>query len=264
MSARTRDTGLTSAILTIAYRDLLKFLRDRPRIVSSLVFPVVFIVLLGGTMQSSFQAVGVDLLLLTFTGIYAQTLFQSTALGLISLIADRESDFSQEIFVSPISRYAIVAGKIVGETAVSLTQGLAIVALSAVLGVALSPARLLALLAGGLAACLLGGAFGVVVLSRLETQRAANQIFPFLLLPQFFLAGVFVPITTLPLYLEIPSLLSPLRYAVDLTRGLFYEGPTAAQVVAFHPALNLAIMTVVFALFLVVGTWSFVRAERNR
>ncbi len=125
-------------------------------------------------------------------------------------------------------------------------------------------AQLAALLPVAVVVCLFGGAFGVVMLGNMSSQRAANQIFPFLLLPQFFLAGVFVPITTLPLYLEIPSLLSPLRYAVDLTRGLFYDGPTAAQVVAFHPALNLAIMTVVFALFLVVGTWSFVRAERNR
>jgi ABC-2 type transport system permease protein len=96
----------------------------------------------------------------------------------------------------------------------------------------------------GIAACLLGGSFGLVVLANLGSQRAANQIFPFIVLPQYFLAGVFNPIANLPWYLEVMSRISPLRYAVDL--------------------VNLIVSSVLFVVFLGVGTVLFVRHERNR
>jgi ABC-2 type transport system permease protein len=75
-----------NAILVLAYRDLLKFLRDRIRIVSTLVFPLIFIVALGGSLQANLgQDVGYNFLIFTFTGVFAQTMFQSAAMGIISL-----------------------------------------------------------------------------------------------------------------------------------------------------------------------------------
>src|SRR5512140_885597 len=98
-----------NAILVIAYRDLLKLLRDHMRLVTSLIFPFIFIGILGGSLQASFgKTAGFDYLTFTFTGVLAQTLFTSAAQGVISLIDDRENDFTQEIFVSPVSRYSIV------------------------------------------------------------------------------------------------------------------------------------------------------------
>ena len=261
MRARQLD-----AILTIAYRDVLKFLRDPVRIVASFAFPVIFVVVLGGSLQGNLgEAAGYNFLVFTFTGVLAQTVFQSAALGLVSMIEDRENDFSQEVFVAPISRYAIVFGKIVGEALVALAQGLGLVVLALLLRVPLSPAQLLGLLAAAVVAALLGGAFGVVVLSRISSQRAAQQLFPFVFLPQFFLAGVFSPIKVLPWYLDALSRLAPLRYAVDLTRGVYYAGsPEAARVVLAPVAVNLAVVGGMFAAFLVVGTALFVRGERNR
>jgi ABC-2 type transport system permease protein len=253
-----------AAILTISYRDVLRFLRDRVRIAATLVFPLVFIGILGGSFEANLEAT-YSFFTFVFTGVYAQNLFQSAAGGLISLIEDRENDFSQEIFVAPISRYSIVFGKILGETLVALAQGIAIILFGLVLGLPLSPPQILALLATGIVACLLGGAFGVVVLGNIGSQRAANQIFPFIIFPQFFLAGVFAPIKNLPPYLDILSRLSPMRYAIDLTRGLYYAGTDDySEVVLASPLYNLGVIGVLFAVFLIVGTYLFVRRERNR
>ena len=255
-----------NAIAVIAYRDLLKFLRDVPRIVSSLVFPLLFIGVLGGSLQSNFgSGSGYDFLTFIFTGVFAQTLFQSTAMGVISLIDDRENDFSQEIFVSPISRYSIVFGKILGESLVALPQGVAIVAFGLLVGVHLGGPQLVALLGVGLATCFFGGAFGIVMLSSFNSRRAANEIFPFILFPQIFTAGIFTPIRVLPLYLEILSRISPLRYAVDLLRNLFYaRQPESARVTLDSAALDAILMAFMFAGFLILGTALFVRNERNR
>jgi ABC-2 type transport system permease protein len=113
-----------SAVAVIAHRDFVKLLRDRLRIVADFALPLTLVLLLGPMLQAGYGSPGgLNLTTFVFTGVLAQTVWQSAALGLISLIADREEDFSQEIFVSPISRYSIVAGKIIGESLVAQTAG---------------------------------------------------------------------------------------------------------------------------------------------
>jgi len=206
-----------------------------------------------------------NFLTFTFTGIYAQTLFQSAAIGMVFLIEDRENDFSQEIFVSPVSRYSIILGKILGEALVAMVQGLSVLGFGILIGVSLTLSQIVGLLAIGLVICLFGGAFGILLLSNISSQRAAQQIFPFIMLPQFFLAGVFTPIAVLPWYLDILSRISPMRYAVDIARIVYYDGlPDYDFVVLDSLALNTLVMTVMFAVFVLFGTAVFVRAERNR
>jgi ABC-2 type transport system permease protein len=254
------------AVLTLAYRDLMKLLRDPARLISSLMFPLLFIVILGGSLQSSFgSGSNFDYVAFVFTGVFAQTLFQSASMGVISLIDDRENDFSQEVFVSPISRYTIILGKIFGETLVALTQALGILVFGFAAGVKFSFGQLLGLGWTGVVTCLFGAAFGVIVLSNLNNRRTADQVFPYIMLPQFFLAGVFNPIQRLPWYLDILSRISPMRYAVDFTRDIFYLGRTDyVSSILQGPVYNLALMTAGFLLFLAIGTFMFVRKEQNR
>src|SRR3989442_7409125 len=242
-----------SAILVLAHRDFAKLFRDRQRIIADFSFPLIFIGILGTTLQAGFgERAGINLLHFVFTGVLAQTVWQSSAMGLISLIADREQDFSQEIFVSPISRYSIILGKILGESLVALPQALGIIAFGFILQVPMSADQLLRM-AGAIAViALFGGAFGVIVVANLSSQRAVNQIFPFLMLPQFFLAGIFNPIGNLPLPLDVLSKISPMRYAVDLMRDAYYaDGPQRVQL--FDAPTNLAIMAVEFVLFMVIA-----------
>jgi ABC-2 type transport system permease protein len=256
----------THAVVALAYRDFMKFIRDPVRMASTFIFPLIFIAVLGGSFQASLGSeLGYNYLVFTFTGVLAQTMFQSSAMGLISLIEDRENDFSQEIFVSPISRYAIVIGKILGEALVSIAQGLGIVAFAFIIGIPLTLWQMVILFPVAWVVCFFGGAFGVLVLANLNSQRAANQVFPFIMLPQLFLSGVFTPLKNLPWYLNILSLLSPMRYAVDLTRNIYYlNSPDYSHVVLQPPLVNLAIMGILFVIFLVVGTYLFVKKEQNR
>lgn len=255
-----------SAILAIAHRDFIKLIRDRPRLISDFAFPLIFIGILGTSLEAGFGSeTGINLLTFVFTGVLGQTVWQSAALGVISLIADREQDYSQEMFVSPVSRYSIIAGKILGESLVALPQAVAILAFGAVLGVPMSIGAVLVLLPVIFVVAIFGGAFGILVLSNIRSQQAANQIFPFVMLPQFFLAGIFNPINNLPWYLDIVSRIAPMRYAVDLVRDVYYGVHPEAVTVALDPAaINLAIMGAMFVGFMLVGTTLFVRSERNR
>jgi ABC-2 type transport system permease protein len=114
-------------------------------------------------------------------------------------------------------------------------------------------------------ACLFGGAFGTIVMANLGNMRAASQIFPFILFPQLFLSGVFSPIKDAPPILYWIASVMPLTYVVDLTRSLFYAGtPEYDKVVLHDPFTNLVIICGGFIIMLVIGTWLFVRNERNR
>ena len=255
-----------NAILTIAFRDLTKLLRDKPRILAGLVFPVIFIGVLGGSLSSNVgKALGFDFLTFVFTGVFAQVFFQSSAAGVISLIQDRENDFSQELFVAPISRHSIIFGKILGETMVSSIQILGIFIFGLILGVALSAKIVFFLVLAGLSASFFGGAFGVLVLSNLSSQRTMAQIFPFILFPQIFLSGVFAPLQNFPPMLALLSKVAPLTYAVDLVRHAYYSGsPDLPRVTAFSITTDILVVAVLFIVFLFIGTALFVRKERNR
>src|SRR5216684_4150529 len=238
-----------NAIVTIAYRDVLKFTRDPSRLIATLVLPVLLVGLFGEGLQATLgSSLGYNYLTFVF------------------LIEDRENDFAQEIFISPISRYSLVFGKILGESLVAFAQAVVIVAFGAFIGVPMNWVTLPGLLFVAFVTCLLGGAFGLILLATLGSQRAANQILPFLIIPQLILAGVFNPLKGLPIYLDLVSRIAPLRYAVDLTRAVYYLGQPAAynKVVLASPFINLLIMIGMFVIFLVTGTILFVRSERNK
>ncbi|MFN2252422.1 MAG: ABC transporter permease [Anaerolineae bacterium] len=254
---------LLSAV-AIAQRDVWKFLRDRVRIISTFIFPVAFVLILGQSFDTG-GGFGYDYRTFVFVGVLGQTMFQSAALGIVSLIEDRENDFSQAIFVAPISRYTIVSGKIAGEAIVALVQGLFIIGFGLAIGVPITLQQAIALLPASILVCLFGGAFGLLLMANIGSQRAANQLFPFVFLPQFFLAGVFNPISKLGPLLSILSALTPMRYAVDILRGIYYWGSPDAELVVLQPPLvNLAVLVVAGVAFMVAGTYMFVRSERNK
>src|ERR1700757_5033908 len=98
-------SGEVSALLAIAQRDVVKLLRDKLRLAVNLAFPVLLIAGLGSLLQATVGKVtGLSTITLSFTGVLAASLFQSAAAGMISIVEDRENDFSRELFIAPVSR----------------------------------------------------------------------------------------------------------------------------------------------------------------
>jgi len=255
-----------SGLAIIAQRDVIKLLRDRPRLAVNLAFPILLIGGLGSVLQPTVGRVtGLDAVTLAFTGVLAASLFQSAAAGMISIVEDRENDFSRELFVTPVARLTLVAGKVAGETLVALCQGIFITLAAVAFGVRMSPGQLAMLLAPALACCLLGGAFGLATIAALPNQRSAMQIFQFLIIPQYVLAGVLVPLSGQSAFIDAVGCVMPLRYAVELSRAVFYAGtPGYAQVVATGPALDVVAIAGLTAVFLIMGALVFDYRERTR
>lgn len=253
-------------LLVIAQRDVIKLLRDRPRLAVNLAFPVLLIGGLGAILQPTVGKVtGLNAVTLAFTGVLAASLFQSAAAGMISIVEDRETDFSRELFVTPVSRMTLVAGKVAGETLVALCQGAFIIGFALAFGVRMSPAQLALIVPPCLACCLLGGAFGLATIAVLPNQRSAMQIFQFLIIPQYVLAGVLVPLHGAASWLRAVSLAMPLRYVVDLTRAAYYAGtPGYREAVIGNPALDTLVAIGLLAVLMTTGGLVFSYRERTR
>ncbi len=255
-----------SGVLTIAQRDVTKLRRDRLRIAVNLMFPIVLMVGLGNLLEPTVGHVsGLNTVTLAFTGVLAATLYQSAAAGMISLVEDREQDFARELFVTPVSRLTLMSGKVAGETLVALCQGAGIVVAALLFGVAISLHQVALVIGPCLACCLLGASFGLATLAALPNQRSAMQVFQFLIVPQYVLSGVVVPLRGVAGWLDALGWAMPLRYGVELTRAAFYTGePGYREVVSLGPDGDVAVMAALFLALVAGGGWLWERRERHR
>jgi ABC-2 type transport system permease protein len=254
-------------VLILAQRDLLKFIRDRGRIAATFIFPIIFIGVFGVTLDSGLGRtnLGFNYIDYVFSGILLQTIFQSSFSGIVSLIADREKDFAMSIFVAPVSRYAIVLGKIIGESLVSMCQVVGIMIFGKLIGVSFAPH----LLGGTLLICalasLVGASFGILVASRIDDEQNANRVFPFLIFPLIFLSGAFTPVNNLPPVLNILKILNPIYYGVDLMRNYLFAGSSSySKVVSNSWTYDLTVFVVLGIVFFFLGTYLFTQKEGNK
>lgn len=255
-----------NAALTIAMRDLIKFFRDRTRFAFLLIFPVIFIGIIGGMFQQNLgKNLAYNYQMFVFIGIIVQSLFSTSVNGLVSLVRDREEDFTQEMFVAPISRFTIIMGKIIGSGAISIISILGIVVYGLILGLPITYQDIILLSPVFIIATLLGGAFGLLIIGNISNQQTVNMIFPFVMFPQMFVAGVITPVNHSGPILTVISHIAPLTYIVDFAHGaLAVVRPEYRNLVIYDPITNLLIIAAMFLVFVLVGTFAFARTERSK
>src|SRR5438034_3819917 len=127
--------------LSLCHRELVRFLRQRHRIVGALATPLVFWLLIGAGMNRSFKADvpgGDNYLRYFFPGTILMILLFTAIFSTISIIADRREGFLQRVLVAPVSRMSIVLGKVLGGTLLAFGQGLIFLILAPFVGISLT------------------------------------------------------------------------------------------------------------------------------
>src|SRR5207302_7452304 len=148
------DTRLASlrAIYIIWYRDILRYYRDRWRLVASLAQPLLFLVVFGSGLSSSLgggsvfgSTRGFSYVQFMYPGIIGMSILFTAIFGAMSIVWDREFGFLKEVLVAPIDRWAVAVGKALGGTTQALIQGLILLLLAPFVGVKLSVLTVLAI-----------------------------------------------------------------------------------------------------------------------
>jgi len=264
---------LVRAVWVLAYRELLRFLQERPRMVSSFAMPLLFLVIFGAGFNRLIGPLtpGVDFIKFMYPGILSMTVLMTSLFSGLSVVWDREFGFLKELLVAPLHRTGVLLGKAVGGMAVALVQGSLMLALAPVLGISLSPGvalRLLPLLA--VVSLSLSG-FGLLLATRMRSQQGFQVMMQLIVFPLIFLSGIFFPVNNVPRWLEVIAKANPVTYGVDAIRQLLL-GADLAPVGGVGAGLSLTVfghpmgivedalvMAVVGAMLLVVAGWSFSR-----
>ncbi|HEX9123988.1 MAG TPA: ABC transporter permease [Actinomycetota bacterium] len=230
-------------IAVVWRREMIRFFRNRMRIVTSLAQPVLFLFVLGtGLARLIPGGAGFDFRTFMFPGVLAMTVLFTAIFSAVSIVWDREFGFLREMLVAPIGRTALVVGKVLGGATVATLQAAIMLAMAGLVHVPYSPTLLLTLLAMMALTAVTVTAVGTLVASRMTQIESFQVVIQFLVLPMFFLSGAVFPVSQLPAWLEVLTRLDPLSYAVDPMRAaIFAHIGVAPQVAAvLNPGMTWA------------------------
>ena len=255
-----------NAIITILARDITIFFKSPGAIISSFAMPLVMMGMLGGSLAQN-MAGGLNFEYGPFmmVGMLVNMLFMTTTMGMSSLVEDRLTDFTQEMMISPISRYSIVIGKIFGSSFGAIIGMIGTLIVGFAMGITLGLHQLLLILALSPLICLSAGAVAISIMGLAKDSRTANITVMLVTMPQMFLSGAIIPINNSSGILYALSRVMPMTYSLDLVRAVVYAGtPEYTSVVLFNPAISLAVIAALTLVGLVIGTFLFARSEKNR
>lgn len=217
----------------IWYREVLRYWRDRSRIIGSFGMPILFLFIfgqglspaMGGLTAGMGGAAGgsIDFVKFIFPGIIGMNVIMSSIMGGLSIVWDREFGFLKEILVAPVSRAAVAVGKTLGGATVGVFQGLLILVLAPFIGVRLDLELVLKLVPLLFLLALSLTSLGVALAARMKSMEGFQMIMQFLLMPMIFLSGALFPMRDLPAWMDVLVKINPVTYAVDPLRQVVFE-----------------------------------------
>lgn len=213
-----RRRGTTSdlrAIRVVWYREVLRFIKDRPRLIAGIVQPVLYLFVMGTGISAMVPFThGVPFRTFLFPGVMSMTVLFTCFFSAGSIVWDRELGFMREMMVAPVRRRAILIGKCLGGTTAGTLQGMAMILIGLIGGVTITPELVVTLFVELVLVSFALTAFGVAIATRMKSIQAFMAIMQVVLFPMFFASGALYPLQGLPSWLEMLTRLDPLTYAV--------------------------------------------------
>ena len=224
-------TAITSIFLpayTLWQRELIRFFRQKSRVIGAIFPPLIFWFLIGSGLGNSFQhtplssnfyIAGMNYLQYFFPGTVILVVLFTAIFSTISVIEDRQEGFLQSVMVAPVSNFSIVLGKIAGGATLAFIQGSLFMLLSLPIGITFRflPILYLFVLLFFIALGLTG--LGFTIAWQMDSTQGFHAIMNLFLMPMWFLSGSLFPIESAPGWLRWIMLFDPVTYGVT---GLRY------------------------------------------
>lgn len=255
-----------NAIITIFMRGIIVAIKSPATLIMSLAMPLIMMGMIGGNLSENMAGgLTFDYGQFMLIGMLINMLFMMTSQGLTSLVEDRETNFTQEILVAPVSRYSIIIGTIFGSSFSAILSSIGTLLVGLLMGIHLSLGQLLWILALSPLMCLAAGSFAVLLIGSIKSRTASNMAVSLISMPQMFLSGAIIPISQSSGILYVLSRLMPMTYCLDLVRAVVYRGTEEySRVVLFNPVVNFIAILILTTVFLIIGTYLYVKSERSR
>jgi len=211
---------------TLWWREIVRFYRQRTRVIGVIASPLVFWLVIGSGFGTSFRSgdsagqqhyldyfyPGALIMIVLFTSIFT----------MMSVIEDRKEGFLLSVLVAPVPRSAIVLGKVLGGTTLATIQGLIFLALGPFLGIHLSLAQLLLVVLTVFLVSFALTALGFAIAWPMDSTQAFHAIINLFLIPLWLLSGALFPLAGASGWIRVLMRVNPLTYGVDALRSLLY------------------------------------------
>src|SRR6202166_2075644 len=244
---RTKDEILLPAF-TLWLREVVRFYRQRARVVGVVASPILFWVAIGSGFGTSFRSganghqnyleyfyPGALIMIVLFTSIFT----------MMSVIEDRKEGFLLSVLVAPVSRSAIVLGKVLGGTTLATIQGLIFLVFAPLVGVHIGLGSFALIVVTVFLVSFALTALGFAIAWPMDSTQAFHAIINLFLIPLWLLSGALFPLSGASVWMRALMYANPLTYGVEALRMLMYPGAPAAF------SLTASILTLVlFALFM--------------
>jgi len=239
-------------------REIVRFLRQRSRIIGALGSPLIFWLLLGSGVGTSFAAGpgGSNYLEYYFPGTVVLILLFTAIFATISIIEDRKEGFLQAVLVAPIPRSAFVFGKMLGATSLAVIQGVLFLLLAPLVGFSWNMLPLTLVMLTLVAFSLTG--LGYIIAWRMDSTQGFHVIMNVLLIPMWLLSGAVFPAKNASFWLKAVIMVNPLTYGLAAVRWCMYGSVVGATMDLPPFAVSLAV-TIAFGLTMFIVSLAMTR-----
>jgi ABC-2 type transport system permease protein len=255
--AAPASAGVLLPAFTLWWREIVRFYRQPGRVVGVLASPLVFWIVLGSGFGSSLRSPGGEgqqhymnyfypgtlILIVLFTSIFT----------MMSVIDDRKEGFLLSVLVAPVSRSAIVLGKVLGGTTLAAVQGMVFLIFAPFAGVHLDVVQvsLVAIVVFLVSFSLT--ALGFAIAWPMDSSQAFHGIVNLFLIPMWLVSGALFSITGASTWIQWIMRLNPLTYGVGALRTLMYPGTDFGSPLSYDIATLLLFSLVMFGLALLMA-----------
>lgn len=228
MAGTPVSTGVALPAFTLWWREVVRFYRQRSRVVGVIASPVLFWLVIGSGFGTSFRSgnaagqqhyldyfyPGALIMIVLFTSIFT----------MMSVIEDRKEGFLLSVMVAPVPRSAVVLGKVLGGTTLSTIQGLIFLAFAPFVGVHIGLGQFLLVVLVVFLVSFALTALGFAIAWPMDSTQAFHAIINLFLIPLWLLSGALFPLSGASGWLRLLMRINPLTYGVEALRGLLYAG----------------------------------------
>jgi ABC-2 type transport system permease protein len=220
------SAGVLLPAFTLWWREIVRFYRQKSRVVGVLASPLVFWVVIGSGFGTSFRAGGgqgqQNYLDYFYPGALIMIVLFTAIFAMMSLIEDRKEGFLLSVMVAPVPRSAIVLGKVLGGTTLSAIQGMIFLVFAPFAGIHLNALQVLLVAVVVFLVSFALTALGFAIAWPMDSTQAFHGIINLFLIPLWLLSGAMFPMSRASGWIRVVMYMNPLTYGVEALRALLY------------------------------------------
>jgi ABC-2 type transport system permease protein len=243
--------GTLVPALSLWQREVVRFYRNRSRVIGVIASPLLFWIVIGSGFGSSFSGNGgTNYLTFFYTGALTMIVLFTAIFTMMSVIEDRNEGFLLSVLVAPVSRSVIVLGKVLGGATLAAGQGLIFLVFAPFLGVHFTLASFALIVLTIFLIAFSLTALGFIIAWPMDSTQAFHAIINLFLIPLWLLSGAMFSIAHASFWIALLMRLNPLTYGTEALRALLFPSSAAPE---FPLVMSLSVLAIFTAILFAIA-----------